>query len=56
MTTVVRREKRRTLARIWWIAAVAAVVLGLLAYAWMDAGRMPVRTIIEPVVLPEAAK
>jgi type IV secretory pathway TrbD component len=32
---------------------VAAVVL-FVAYAWIDGGRAPLRTIAEPVSMPEA--
>jgi hypothetical protein len=36
-----------------WLAAVLAV---LLAYAWIDGGREPLRTISEPVALPGGAQ
>ncbi len=38
------------------VAIVVALVLGLLAYAWIDGGREPLREIAVPVTVPEAAK
>lgn len=37
--------------RLWVIAAAAIVVavLAVIAYAWIDGGRVPLRTIVEPV-------
>lgn len=40
-------EKRR----IGWIAG--AIVVALLAYAWVDGGEEPLRPIVEPVAVPE---
>jgi len=37
------------------IGLVVLVIL-VLAYAWIDAGREPLREISEPVALPETAK
>ena len=34
--------------------ALAALVLAVLVYAWIDGGREPVRLIVEPVALPGA--
>ncbi len=34
------------------LLALAAAVLSLLAYAWIDGGREPVRLIAEPVPVP----
>jgi hypothetical protein len=34
---------------------LAALSVLLLAYAWFDAGREPLRPIAEPVALPEIA-
>ncbi len=34
------------------LLALAAAVLALLAYAWIDGGREPVRLMIEPVMVP----
>jgi hypothetical protein len=35
------------------MGAVAILVIGLLVWAWVDAGRVPVRDIVEPVPVPE---
>lgn len=40
----------------WLLAGIAAIVFLLLAYAWIDGGREPLRTISEPVPVPEVAK
>ena len=40
-------EKRR----IGWIAG--ALVVALLAYAWIDGGEEPLRPMVEPVPVPE---
>jgi hypothetical protein len=40
-------EKRQ----IGWIAG--ALVIALLAYAWVDGGEEPLRPIVEPVRVPE---
>ena len=42
--------------RTWVLATAAAVVILILAYAWIDGGREPLRTIREPLPVPEAAK
>ncbi len=34
------------------ILAMAAAALAILAYAWIDGGREPVRQLSEPVLLP----
>lgn len=41
--------------RQWVLIALAVLVLLLLAYAWIDGGEEPVRTITEPVAVPEMA-
>ena len=38
------------------LAALAALAMAVLAWAWIDAGREPLRTIAEPVALPGAAR
>jgi len=43
-------EKRR----IGWIAG--AIVVALLAYAWIDGGEEPLRPIVEPVAVPEPVR
>ena len=37
------------------LIGLAALLLLLLAYAWYDGGREPLRPIAEPVSLPEGA-
>lgn len=40
----------------WLLMIVlAALVLLVLAYAWIDGGREPVHTITQPVAVPELA-
>lgn len=39
----------------WTLIGLAALVLLLLAYAWLDGGREPVRPIVQAVPLPEVA-
>jgi hypothetical protein len=39
----------------WLFLGLAALIVLLLAYAWFDAGREPLRPIAEPVALPEIA-
>lgn len=34
------------------VAVVAVLILGLLAYAWIDGGREPLREIAVPVTAP----
>lgn len=41
------------IGKIWWLAGAGAALGVLLAYAWTDGGQRPVRTIAEPVILPE---
>lgn len=36
------------------IGLAAAAILVLLAYAWVDGGREPMRDIVQPVSVPEA--
>lgn len=43
-----------TMRRRWLLIGTAALVVVLLAYAWHDGGREPVRLITAPVALPEA--
>lgn len=45
----------KTAPRLLVLAAVVAAIC-LAAYAWMDAGRQPVRPITQPVAVPEQAK
>lgn len=40
----------------WLLAGIAAIAFLVLAYAWIDGGREPLRTITEPVPVPEAAR
>lgn len=40
----------------WLLAGIATVVLLVLVYAWIDGGREPLRTISQPVPVPEVAK
>lgn len=40
----------------WLIGGVAAIVVVFLAYAWIDGGREPVRSIAVPVAVPEAGR
>jgi len=38
------------------LAGVAAIVLLVLAYAWIDGGREPLRPIAQPIPVPEIVK
>lgn len=38
------------------LAGIAAIVLLVLAYAWIDGGREPLRPIAEPIPVPEMTK
>lgn len=38
------------------VAVVAALILALLVYAWIDGGREPLREIVQPVAVPESAQ
>ena len=38
------------------LAGLAALVLALLALAWVDGGRVPLRELSEPVAVPGAAR
>jgi hypothetical protein len=40
--------------RNWLLIGAAAVLVGLLAAAWIDGGEEPLRLISEPVNLPGA--
>ena len=40
----------------WLWAGISAIALLVLAYAWIDGGREPLRTITERVRVPEAAR
>lgn len=42
--------------RGWVLAGITVIAFLVLAYAWIDGGREPLRTISEPVALPEAAR
>ena len=37
----------------WVLGSLAAIVIVLLAYAWVDGGRQPLRQLAEPVAVPE---
>jgi hypothetical protein len=41
--------------RNWLLAGLIVVILGILAYAWIDGGREPLHEIAVPVPLPESA-
>lgn len=45
-----RLAKRRN----WLLGGLAAAVLLLLAYAWIDGGERPLRTISQPVAVPQS--
>lgn len=38
------------------LAGIAAIVLLVLAYAWIDGGREPLHPISQPVPVPEMTK
>lgn len=38
------------------VGILAALVLGLLVYAWIDGGHRPLRDMAVPVALPEGAR
>lgn len=40
----------------WLLGGLALVALLVLAYAWIDGGRTPVRPISQPIPIPGAAK
>jgi hypothetical protein len=40
--------------RKWLLGGLVAAVLLLLAYAWIGGGERPLRTISEPVAIPDA--
>ncbi len=40
----------------WLLAGFAAVVLAILAFAWIDGGRRALHEISVPVAVPEVAK
>jgi hypothetical protein len=40
----------------WVLAGAAAIVFLVLAYAWIDGGREPLRVIDEPVAVPGIVK
>lgn len=42
--------------RNYLLLALAAVALSILAYAWIDGGREPVRLVVEPVPVPGDAR
>ena len=39
---------------LWLGVGLAATVVLVIAYAWIDGGREPMRTIRQPVATPEA--
>jgi hypothetical protein len=40
----------------WLVAGLAAIAVLVLAYAWIDGGREPLRTISQPVPVPASAQ
>jgi hypothetical protein len=40
----------------WVLAGAVAIVFLVLAYAWTDGGREPLRAISQPVAVPEIAR
>jgi hypothetical protein len=42
--------------RTWLVVAIMGIVIAVLAAAWLDGGRRPLRTISEPVPVPELPK
>ncbi|MDE8654357.1 hypothetical protein [Novosphingobium album (ex Liu et al. 2023)] len=40
----------------WLLGSLAALTIVVLAYAWIDGGREPVRPIAVPVPVPEIAR
>lgn len=40
--------------RNWLVGALALLAVLVIAYAWIDGGREPVRPIAEPVAIPGA--
>lgn len=42
--------------RNWIVMALALLVLAVLAYAWIDGGREPLREIAVPVAVPGAGQ
>ncbi|MCX7864561.1 MAG: hypothetical protein N2423_05950 [Novosphingobium sp.] len=38
--------------RNWLLAGLAVIILVVIALAWIDGGRQPLRVISEPVALP----
>ena len=40
----------------WILAGAGGLLALLLGYAWIDGGREPVRTIVEPIRVPEMLK
>ncbi len=43
-------------SRNWMLPALAAIVAGVLAWAWADGGERAPRVIEAPVALPEGVK
>jgi len=40
----------------WVVAVLAALILAVLVYAWVDGGREPLRDISTPVAVPGDAQ
>lgn len=40
----------------WLFYGLAAIIVLLVIYAWFDAGREPLRLIVQPVPVPESAQ
>jgi hypothetical protein len=45
-----------TMRKGWMLAGIAVLAVLLLAYAWVDAGREPMRTISHTVPVPASAQ
>ncbi|MBW8754793.1 MAG: hypothetical protein JF595_11695 [Sphingomonadales bacterium] len=45
-----------SMRKTWLVAGIAAIVVLVLGYAWIDGGREPLRTISEPIAVPGAAR
>ena len=54
MRGIVGYSVTETMRRRWLLIGTASLIVVLLAYAWQDGGREPIRLITQPVALPEA--
>lgn len=48
--------REETMRKGWIFGGMTAAALLLLAYAWIDGGREPVRPIVESVAVPEISE